>query len=141
MRLDHRGFTIVEMLFALAITLVLASFGFLFHTPHVSDEDEIHLISNTFSQARLQACAMKQKQHVTCKGDDLYVSNTSGETHITLNKGYRFLTDHDFYYNNKGHIRRPKTIQLKSPNDRIYDFVFQLGSGTFYVQSEGDDIN
>lgn len=31
-------------------------------------------------------------------------------------------------------IRRPKTIQLKSPNDQIYDFVFQLGSGTFYVR-------
>jgi prepilin-type N-terminal cleavage/methylation domain-containing protein len=132
---DHHGFTLIEMIFVLAITVVLASFGFLFHTPHVSDEDEIRMVSNIFSQARLQACAMKERQYVVCKDDDLQVSSTSGTIHITLNKGYHFVEDHDFYYSNKGHIRKPKTVYLKSPSDKIYAFVFQLGSGTFYVRS------
>lgn len=134
MRNNH-GFTMIEMVFVLAVTIVLASFGFTFHTPSVSDEDEIHLLSNIFNHARMQACALKEKQTVECRGTDLYVYDSHDERHITLANGFRFLTAHKFSYNGNGRIKTAKTIRLKSPSNKIYRFVFQVGSGTFYVQS------
>lgn len=132
---DQRGFTMIEMIFVLAITIVLAGFGFVFHEPTVSKEDEIHLLSNMFNDARMKACSLKEKQTVVCEKNALSIYDTHDNTRVKLAEGFEFLTIHQFTYNSNGRIKGAKTIRLKTPDGKISKFVFQLGSGTFYVQS------
>ena len=130
---NRGGFTLVELMLVLSLTLVLASIGFLFHPPTLNSDAQIRLLASTFKKARMKACALKEKQTVDVSDRDVYVYDTHDDCHLRLPHGYHFLTDHTFSYNAAGHIKKPKTLVLQAPH-RHYRFVFQLGSGTFYVQ-------
>lgn len=130
---DRCGFTLVEMMLVLSLTLILASIGFVFHPPTIKSDQEILLLESAFKNARMKACALKEKQTIDVNDQDIYIYDTHDDTHLSLPRGYHFLTNHTFSYNAAGHINKPKTLILQAPH-RSYSFVFQLGSGTFYVE-------
>lgn len=130
---NKRGFTLLEMMFVLSITLILAALGFRFHMPKVPETQEVRLLSDTFKNARMKACALKEKQTIDVEETDIYIYDSHDSHHIKLAKGYRFETTHTFSYNTSGRIKRPKTLILEGPK-HSYRFVFQIGSGTFYVK-------
>lgn len=84
------GFTLVELMLVLSLTLVLASIGFLFHPPTLNSDAEIRLLVSTFKKACMKACALKEKQTVDVSDRDVYVYDTHYDCHLRLPYGYHF---------------------------------------------------
>ena len=130
-RTFKKGFTVVEMLFVLSITIFLSSLCLSLHTRNISEEEEIQLIKALFDEARVMAIVNKKTVKVAVTSRQVDLIGDDSKT-IQLEQGYRFLTSHMFTFNEYGHIKIAKTLVLKTP-DHLKKFVFQLGSGAFYV--------
>ena len=70
---------------------------------------------------------------VVCDSNRDEISSNQFEKEVVLANDYQFLNHYQFTFNASGHIKIAKTIRLSSPG-KIYEFVFQLGSGAFYVK-------
>lgn len=126
-----RGFTVIEMLFVLSITVLLSSLCMTFKTRSVSEEEEIALIRNLFDEARMMAIVEKETVKVSVSNDQIDMIGHEKKT-LKLEAGYKFLTNHMFTFNDHGRIKIAKTLVLKTP-EHTKKFVFQLGSGAYYV--------
>lgn len=133
--LNRKGFTLVEMLLSLSVILILSAFCFTCRLPKVSDDEELNLIVNVLTYARMHASTKKETTDVDVSDKSLHIYSEHMNREIHLGQGYRFLACHHFSYNNTGRIKHAKTIKLETPHKR-YDFIFQLGSGTFYVEEQ-----
>lgn len=133
--LNRKGFTLVEMLLSLSVILILSAFGVTCRLPKVSDDEELNLIVNVLTYARMHASTKKETTDVDVSDKSLHIYSEHMNREIHLGQGYRFLACHHFSYNNTGRIKHAKTIKLETPHKR-YDFIFQLGSGTFYVEEQ-----
>jgi len=130
--MSRKGFTLVEMMVVLSVTLVTAAIGMCYRPARVPVDQEVRLLEAFFLEARARALAEKDTVSVRVSGDEVAASSSGWDDEITLSSGYRFTTAHSFSYNAKGHIKIAKTLKLKTPEGTL-KFVFQLGSGTFYV--------
>lgn len=126
-----RGFTVVEMLFVLSITILLSSLCMSFKTRSISEEEEIGLIRNLFDEARIMAIVEKETVKVSVSNYQIDLIGHERKT-IKLEKGYTFLTNHTFTFNEHGRIKIAKTLVLKTPS-KMKKIVFQLGSGAYYI--------
>lgn len=133
--LNRKGFTLVEMLLSLSVILILSAFGFTCRLPKVSDDEQLNLIVNVLTYARMHASTKKETTDVDVSDKSLHIYSEHMNREIHLGQGYRFLACHHFSYNNTGRIKHAKTIKLETPHKR-YDFIFQLASGTFYVEEQ-----
>ena len=123
------------MLLSLSVILILSAFCFTCRLPKVSDDEELNLIVNVLTYARMHASTKKETTDVDVSDKSLHIYSEHMNREIHLGQGYRFLACHHFSYNNTGRIKHAKTIKLETPHKR-YDFIFQLGSGTFYVEEQ-----
>lgn len=129
----HRnGFTLIEMVFVLSITLIMSGFSFLFHPIHIKTKNEIMLVCHCFDLAHAHALTQKEKVIIKVNSQSIDVTSSHYQDHLSLDRSYKFLTPHTFTYNKNGHIKGAKTIQLKT-NEGSKRFVFQVGSGIYYV--------
>lgn len=126
-----KGFTVIEMLFVLSITVLLSSLCMTFKTRSISEEEEVALIRNLFDEARMMAIVEKETVKVSVSNEQIDLIGHDKKT-LKLEKGYKFLTNHVFTFNDHGRIKIAKTLILKTP-DHTKKFVFQLGSGAYYV--------
>jgi hypothetical protein len=101
----------------------------------VSDDEVLNLIVNVLTYARMHVSTKKETTDVDVSDKSLHIYSEHMNREIHLGQGYRFLACHHFSYNNTGRIKHAKTIKLETPHKR-YDFIFQLGSGTFYVEEQ-----
>lgn len=130
---NRKGFTLVEMIFVLAITVIISSITLAFRKPKASAQAQIALVTHAFQLARSQAMVKHETVKVVCDSNRVEISSNQFEKEVVLANDYQFLNHYQFTFNASGHIKIAKTIRLSSPG-RIYEFVFQLGSGVFYVQ-------
>lgn len=129
----HRnGFTMIEMVFVLSIVLTLSLLSFHFHPVQLNEQEELYLIQSAFNRAHAYVMAHKEKVTISIKRKELSISYADHNDKVKLSHGYSFITEHTFSYNNKGHIKRAKTIKLKTPTT-TKQFIFQVGSGIYYV--------
>lgn len=133
--LNKKGFTLVEMLLCLSVILILSAFSFTYHLPQMSDDEQLTLIVNVLTYARMHASTKKEVTDVDVSPHQLHVYSSHLDRDIYLSEGYQFLSSHHFTYNNTGRIKNAKTIKLKTPH-KLYALIFQLGSGTFYVEEQ-----
>lgn len=126
-----KGFTVIEMLFVLSITIFLSSLCMTMHTRTINEQEEIALIKAMFDEARAMAIVEKDTVKVSVSNHRIDLIGKENKT-LNLEEGYQFLTNHTFTYNDHGRIKIAKTLVLKTPH-HTRNFVFQLGSGAYYV--------
>lgn len=84
-----------------------------------------------FDEARAMAIVEKDTVKVSVSNHRIDLIGKENKT-LNLEEGYQFLTNHTFTYNDHGRIKIAKTLVLKTPH-HTRKFVFQLGSGAYYV--------
>lgn len=126
-----KGFTVIEMLFVLSITIFLSSLCMTMHTRTINEQEEIALIKAMFDEARAMAIVEKDTVKLSVSNHRIDLIGKENKT-LNLEEGYQFLTNHTFTYNDHGRIKIAKTLVLKTPY-HTRKFVFQLGSGAYYV--------
>ncbi len=131
--LNNRGFTLIEMMFVLSLTIIISNIGFFYHRATITQEDQLALVRSTFDLARIHAIVDKETVKVEVSSQEIMIHSNSFNKTVSLNDGYHFINNHSFSYNDSGHIKIAKRIILQAPKKK-YAFVFQLGSGTYYVE-------
>lgn len=130
--LTKKGFTMIETLFVLFIITILSSLTMTFHLPQKKDATYIQEISYIFNQAKLNAMVYKEKTTVSVQKQRITITSSHYKKDYLLEKPVS-LEKYLFTYNALGHIKTAKTIHFYG-RDKTYAFVFQVGSGSFYVQ-------
>lgn len=130
--LNNHGFTLIETLFVLMIICLLSSLTMTLHIPQKSDEMIVEEISQFFREAQLTAMTYKEKVKVTIHSHELSYTSPSHQQTYSLQDDVSF-DNYQFSFNNQGHIQIAKTLTCYIKNQPYY-FVFQVGSGYFYVQ-------
>ena len=131
--LNNRGFTLIEMLFVVSIMIIISSFSFVYHKKNINTKEQVSLISGIFYEAKMRALVNKRKVICEVYQDKIVMNDNDYKKTVILNKGYFFRNRHMFSYNEKGHIKIAKTLVLRTPYNEVR-FVFQVGSGVFYVK-------
>lgn len=129
----EKGFTLIEMILVLSLITSMSLLVMMQRPVTVSTHDEIIAISQTFDQARMYAITHKETVKITVTKHQIDFSAGHCQQTYRLHKHYAFTNSHSFSYNSSGHIKIAKTMKLKTP-EGTKSFVFQLGSGTYYVQ-------
>lgn len=130
--LNNRGFTLIEMLFVFFIILVLSTLTMTLHIPQKTDLHHIQDISSCLYQAKLNAITHKETTEVIFEKKKLLIESPHYSYQYVLSDNHHF-EKHQFTYNEFGHIKKAKTVRFYG-QEQNYAFVFQVGSGSFYVQ-------
>ena len=77
-----KGFTVIEMLFVLSITIFLSSLCMTMHTRTINEQEEIALIKAMFDEARAMAIVEKDTVKVSVSNHRI---DLSGKENKTLN--------------------------------------------------------
>lgn len=125
----NKGFTLVESLFVIFIICILLSIGMTLHIPTNNEQLEVQNIVSFLNEARLSCITSKQSIEISFLDDQI----SYGTKHIYHLKEGNSFNNSSVSFNQYGHIIDPKTITLYTQN-KEYSFVFQLGSGCFYVK-------
>lgn len=130
--LINKGFTLIETLFVLLIICILSTISMTVVIPQQSDESTMTEISQFFYQAQLHSIVHKETTNVDISSHKINIHsyNLSKEYHLPQNTS---LQNHQFSFNSLGHISKAKTITFHGKK-QDYHFVFQIGSGSFYVE-------
>ena len=98
-----KGFTVIEMLFVLSITIFLSSLCMTMHTRTINEQEEIALIKAMFDEARAMAIVEKDTVKVSVSNHRIDLIGKENKT-LNLEEGYQFLTNHTFTYNDHGRM-------------------------------------
>ena len=90
-----KGFTVIEMLFVLSITIFLSSLCMTMHTRTINEQEEIALIKAMFDEARAMAIVEKDTVKVSVSNHRIDLIGKENKT-LNLEEGYQFLTNHTF---------------------------------------------
>lgn len=130
--LNNKGFTMIETLFVLSIICILSLLTMNLHMPSKNDEVIIQEISTFFHQAKMTAMVYKETVQVSTTHHQLsYTCASTNKTYQLYDDSY--FEDYQFTYNEFGHIKTAKTLNYYL-HQKDYQFVFQVGSGCFYVR-------
>ena len=97
---DRKGFTLVEMIFVLAITVIISSITLAFRKPKASAQAQIALVTHAFQLARSQAMVKHETVKVVCDSNSIITS-----LHLMLPDISRLLKQSDL-------ARREKSMNL-----------------------------
>ena len=129
--LNNSGFTLIEILFVVSIMMFICLIELNIRPYQINVDNEINNISLFLLEAKSNA--MIHKEDVEISFCDNYIDVTSNH----LNKQYvsktGYFTRYKLSYNEQGHIVNPKSIYFFSNNHK-FTFVFQIGTGCFYVE-------
>lgn len=131
--LTNRGFTLIETLFVLMIMCILLTLGMAIHKPQKSETVCIQEITNFFYEAKLHAMISKEKVKLSVGHDKISYKSLSSYEEYDLKEGCYF-DKYTMTFNSSGNVKTAKTL-IYSHEGHIYRFVYQVGSGCFYVQS------
>ena len=130
--LTSKGFTLIETIFVLAIICILSLLIMGFHQPQKNEKMIIEEVKSFVNQAKLYAMVSKQTVTLEFEKDRLYYSSLDKEKEYLLDDD-TYFDSHELSFNENGNINGAKTVNFYCHNKR-YHFVFQVGSGSYYVQ-------
>lgn len=85
-----KGFTVIEMLFVLSITIFLSSLCMTMHTRTINEQEEIALIKAMFDEARAMAIVEKDTVKVSVSNHRIDLIGKENKT-LNLEKAISFL--------------------------------------------------
>lgn len=129
--LTNKGFTLIETLFVLMIICILSSLTMSLHIPKKEDKAVIEEISQLIYEAQMNAMIFKETTNVDFYKNSIVVESQHMNNEYTLEDHMSF-DEHKMTFNAFGHIKNAKAITLYAKNN--YQFVFQIGCGSFYVR-------
>ena len=132
--LKIKGYTLIEMLYVLSVVTVMMLIGISNYEFQMSDEIIVEQITQFFKESKTYAIANHCNVNISIRKDCIIRNSNQYLDQLSLKKGY-FSKDYDFHFNHNGNIKTARTISYFSENYK-YDFVFQVGSGSFYVKKE-----
>lgn len=132
--LKTKGYTLVEMIFVVSLCAMLSLISVNNQKIEITDDKIVSDLSLLFHKAKTYAMCNKENIELHINHKHITLISSAKEERYTLNHG-NFKEKHVFHYNEQGHIYKAKTITYIG-KDYIYDFVFQLGSGTYYVKKQ-----
>ena len=118
--LTNRGFTLVETLFVLFIICMLSLLTMTLHLPNKNNQVIIQEITEFLNQAKLEAIVSKKTVTVQFLKDKVLWKTT-------------YFDSYKMTFNSAGHIKTAKTVTYHTLQ-QDFQFVYQVGSGCFYVQ-------
>jgi prepilin-type N-terminal cleavage/methylation domain-containing protein len=130
--LMNKGFTLVETLFVLFVICILSTLSLTLHMPQKSESMLVQEIIGFLNEAKLTAMTYKQTVTLTFSNSEIVYHSAD------FNKEYQlydqsFFEPHEMTFNLSGNIKGAKTVVLHT-SKKQYQFVFQVGSGCFYVR-------
>ena len=131
MLINNKGFSLIETLFVLFIITILSLMTMTIHIPQKNDHIVIHELSELIHQAKLNSMLYKETTTVSFSSHSLSISSSHLQDDYILPENMS-LDKHTITFNEFGNIHYAKTVQLHASKN--YKFVFQIGSGSFYVQ-------
>ncbi len=129
---DKSGFTMIETLFVLMIMCMLFCLSWRIHLPVKNDHTKIEEITRFLYQAKLTAMNLKTQVTVTFASDFIQYEWEESSQTFTLDSNDSFES-HQLTFNENGNIQGAKTLTYYCGN-QVYTLVYQIGSGSFYVQ-------
>ena len=132
MLMNKDGFTLIEMLFVLLIVCMISSLSLAIRIPHKTDTICIQEISHFFYNAKLDAMIYKEQILIDINNQIISYTVNEKSVHYQLSEGMYF-DNHHFSFNEYGHIQGAKSLTFHG-SSHDYTFVFQVGSGSFYVE-------
>lgn len=129
---DKSGFTMIETLFVLMIMCMLFCLSWRMHLPVKNDHTKIEEITRFLYQAKLTAMNLKTQVTVTFASDFIQYEWEESSQTFTLDSNDSFES-HQLTFNENGNIQGPKTLTYYC-GSQVYTLVYQIGSGSFYVQ-------
>lgn len=130
--LDKSGFTMIETLFVLMIMSLLFCLSMNVHIPTKNESIRIDEIKRFLYLAKLTAMVQKEKVTVTFSSDDICYEWNNALQVLKLDEDDSF-EEHQMTFNANGNIQGAKTLTFYC-KEKTYNFVYQIGSGTFYVR-------
>ncbi len=130
--LNNKGFTLIETVFVLFIICILMTISMNLHIPSQKQDQSIQDIIYFLYEAKLQAISSKKTVEVQFHKNMVSYSYDHIYEKLELDED-TYFDNHRLTYNAHGHIKDAKTINYHT-TEKEYQFIFQVGSGTFYVQ-------
>lgn len=130
--LTNKGFTLIETLFVLFIICILFTITMTLKMPQKKIERDIQEMSHFIRSAQIDAIRYKQTSILSFSRDKVSYSYQDKEYEYLLRDGLSF-EEHQLTFNRNGGIKNAKTVSLYTEGQQ-YQFVFQIGSGCFYVK-------
>lgn len=135
---QSKGYTLIEMLFVVTIITIISFLGFTYKEIEINDEIIIRDIIQFINNSKTIAMSKKTTVYITINNNHITRNYDDNSDKLILKKGY-FTKNYKFQYNSNGNIKTAKTFSYKTKLYR-YDFIMQVGSGTFYVQKKRINI-
>lgn len=125
---QNKGFTMIETLFVLFIITMLLSLTFSLHIPKKNVDTQIQEIKAFLNSAKIQAMVTKDIVKVTFTRNKITYDN---QQYVLSDDSY--FDSYEMTFNENGNIKTAKSLTYHTPK-KDYTFVYQVGSGCFYVQ-------
>lgn len=129
---DKSGFTMIETLFVLMIMCMLFCLSWRIHLPVKNDHTKIEEITRFLYQAKLTAMNLKTQVTVTFASDFIQYEWEESSQTFPLDSNDSFES-HQLTFNENGNIQGAKALTYYC-GSQVYTLVYQIGSGSFYVQ-------
>ena len=117
--LNNQGYSMIEMIFVLLITCILATLSLNYHVDLSSHK--FRLIKELCYQAQFDSYYNKKVNLIEILDQSMYINDTKYDLSPLTCDG------EIFHYNVKGNIDHPFTLICRYKKD--YEYRFQLGSG------------
>ena len=132
----NKGFTMVEMIFVLFITIIISSFTLYNFNGQKNDvpfkEVEQEII-DIVEQAKVLSINNHSKIILEFETKKLSFSFENETTSYNLPEGYHFEAIKEIYFNENGNINEGNHIDIVSTKE-TKQLVFNLGAGDYYIK-------
>lgn len=130
--LTNKGFTLIETLFVLFIVCVLFAVTLTLKLPEKKTEKDIQEITHFIKAAQIDAMRYKKTSTLVFSYNKISYSY-DGKYYEYLLRDELNFDNHQMTFNATGGIKSAKSVSLHTKS-KVYEFVFQIGSGCFYVR-------
>lgn len=130
--LNNKGFTLIETLFVIAIMCILMSISINLCIPSKKIETSLHEIVCFINEAKLYAITSKHSVKIMFDRNMITCSSFDSVKNLRLEEG-TYFDSYSLTFNASGHIKGAKRVKYHTQK-KDYSFIFQIGSGYFYVE-------
>lgn len=133
--LNKQGFTIIEVLLCLSITIVLSMLSMpqFFTKRAISIEEQYVSVRSLLEEAKTTALLYHQKVTMHINSNVIEYQCDTFSRKLVLDEQYYFENSNEVHFNQNGNINQGNTISLCN-QEQCRSIVFNVGSGDFYLK-------
>lgn len=130
--LNKKGFTLIESLLVISIMIIISTLTLTFNVKVGDERKIIDQVECFINDSKLNAMRYKKKTTLQFDQNAIYYNDGEHSSQLQLPKQFSF-EKYSLTWNSNGNIKTAKRVSLTT-NKHVYSFVFQVGSGSYYVQ-------